>query len=335
MPGARTVAFPARTRRDAHACTAGAAETVTPLEDDFLDRWVYANPALAGRRELLVRWLEDPTPREDIAAALGMPLGTLLRAFAETAPLSGPIRFLYRGVRFSVVAMAGICDDVCGDRFPRFGAPVTLRCYLADDTLLPQGMFEAADWNFMDGGRPGFLGYAYGVRHHRALYLAGLQSDLAVRYSYLFQGRGGSTEVRSGEDAQERDPAELVARYGSYVPVLRRTFQRYWIQVLLGAVCAWAAAEPDLTELGLLKYALEPEEDERGHVVHRVYRELPGRLGGAARCVRIADRCHPYTVTPLARVSAYLGDRWQREASTELTSSSRTGTSGSSGSPAG
>lgn len=300
----------AQTGSDGHACAAPAAEAIVPPAEDFLHRWVYGNPALAGR-ELLVRWLEDPTEREDIAASHGMTLGALLRPFNETAPLSDPVEFMYRYVSFSVVAMSGICDDVAGERYPRFGAPITLRCYYTDPGLLPQDMYEAADWNFMDAGLPGYLGYAYGVRYGPAVYLAGLQSDLAVRYSYLFQGRGGCTAVRVGDEVAERDPAGLAARYGPYVPVLRRTFQRYWIPVLLGAVCAWARTQPELSELGVLRYALGQAEQERGNVVHRVYRELPERLTSTLRCVSVGGRCHVYFVSRLDEVKAYLGERWR------------------------
>jgi hypothetical protein len=309
MSDAETSALAAG-KQDGHACAAGAAQTVAPPGGDFMRRWAYDNPGLADRRELLIRWLEDPAPREDIARTMDMPLGTLVRSFTETAPISEPIGFRYRNIPFSVMVMVGICDDVSDERFPRFGVPITLRCYLADDTLLPQEMFEAADWNFMDAGRPGFLGYAYGVRHDGALYLAGLQSDLAARYTYLFQGRGGDTEVRAGEGTRTYYPSDLVTRYGPFVPVLRRTFQRYWIQILLGAVCAWAGAEPGLTEVGLLRYVLEPDEDVPGNVVHRVYRELPQKLPGAVRCVRVSGRCHPYWVSPLACVQEFLGGRW-------------------------
>jgi hypothetical protein len=293
-----------------HACATSEAETLVPPDEDFLHRWVYANPELTGR-DLLFRWLEDPAEREDIAASQGMKLGELLRPFNETAKLSDPVEFMYRYMSFSVVAMAGICDDVAGDRYPRFGAPVTLRCYYTAPGPLPQDMHDAADWNFMDAGRPGYLGYAYGVRFGPAVYLAGLQSDLAVRYSYLFQGRDGSTAVRDGDEVTERDTAYLAARYGRYIPVLRRTFQRYWMLVLLGAVCAWARTEPELSEFALLKYVLEPAERERGNVVGRLYRELPSRLGSSLRCVRAAGRRHLYFVSGLDEVEAYLGERWQ------------------------
>ncbi len=288
-----------------------AVETIALRDDGALRRWVYDNPALADRRELFARWLEDTTPREVIAKRLGVDLGTLLRSFNETAPLSEPIDFTYRGVPFSVVAMAGTCDDVAGERFPAFGEPVTLRCYLTDDTLLPRGMFEAADWNYMDAGRPGFVGYAYGVRHGGTLYLAGVQSDLGVRYSYLFQGRSAGTDVRSGDRVELREAGDLAARYGDRVPVLRRTFQRYWISIMLGAVTAWASGEPELAELGLLQFALEPEEDRKGHVVHRLYRELPERLGWGTRRVLLGDACHVYRVARLAAVVEQLGARWR------------------------
>ena len=289
----------------------GAVETIAVRDDGALRRWVYDNPALADRRDLFVRWLEDTTPREKIAERLGVDLGTLLRSFNETAPLSEPIDFTYRKVPFSVVAMAGTVDDVAGERFPAFGEPVTLRCYLSDDTLLPRGMFEAADWNYMDAGRPGFVGYAYGVRHDRTLYLAGVQSDLGVRYSYLFQGRSDGTDVRSGDRVELREAGDLATRYGEFVPVLRRSFQRYWISIMLGAVAAWASGEPELAELGLLQFALEPEEDRKGHVVHRLYRELPDRLGWGTRRVLLGDACHVYRVAELAAVVEHLGARWR------------------------
>jgi hypothetical protein len=290
-----------------------AGETLSLPPDDFLRRWAYDNPALADRRELLLAWLEDPTDREEVAEKAGLSLGALLRRFNETAPLSPPIGFRYRQTGFTVVGMAGVCDDVSGDRYPKFGSPVTVRCYYADPSVLPQAMFEAADWNFMDAGRPGFLGYGYGVRHGRTLYLAGLQSDLSVRYSYLFQGRTGATDVRTGDSVEQRPASELTQRYAPYVPVLRRTVQRYWIQIMLGAAAAWADAEPEVTEIGLLRFALEPEEAEHGNIVHRVYRDLPGRLGGISRVVRVGAHRHHYTVAPLSQVIDFLGDRWHRD----------------------
>ncbi|GAA3301828.1 hypothetical protein Dvina_05395 [Dactylosporangium vinaceum] len=286
------------------------SDALVPAPEDFFHRWVAGNPLLGERRELLARWLDDPTDREEIAAALGWPLGALLRSFNDTAPIGTPVPFTYRGARFSVTAMAGVCDDIVGERFPRFGAPVVLRCYLTEPDLLPQAMYEAADWNFMDAGRPGFVGYAYGVREGDTLYLAGLQSDLAARYSYLFQGRGEGTDVRVGDEVGYRPTADLVARFGRYVPVLRRTFQRYWIDVLLGAVAAWAATEPRLHTLGLLSFDLEPQEDAHGHLVHRVYRQLPERLDAGVRHVHTGGRCHTYRTAAFSRVAALLGERW-------------------------
>jgi hypothetical protein len=290
--------------------SAPATETVTVPPEDFLARWAFDNPAVPdATRALMNRWLLDPTERVDVAVAEGMSLGALLRSFNETAPLAEPLDFRYRDVGFTVRAMPAICDDVVGDRFPKFGAPVTLRVYYADPTLLPQGMYEAADWNFMDAGLPGYLGYAYGVRYENTLYLAGMQSDLAVRYAYLFQNRGGGTEVRAGDEVTERPATEESARFGTHVPVLRRTFQRYWIQVLLGAVVTWADTEPELTHLGLLWFPLEQEEDRDGHVVRRVYRQLPERLGTSTRWVETGAERHRYRTTTLADARVWLGDQ--------------------------
>lgn len=290
----------------------GAEETVTVPAEDFLARWAFDNPTVPEpTRRLFARWLLDPTERLDVAVREGMSLGKLLHAFNETGPLSEPVDFRYRDVGFAARTMPAICDDVAGDRFPKFGEPVTVRLYYADPTLLPQGMYEAADWNFMDAGLPGYLGYAYGVRHGETLYLAGMQSDLAVRYAYLFQGRG-DTEVRVGDEVFERPATDETARYGGHVPVLRRTFQRYWIKVVLGAAVAWAQTQPGLTHLGLLWFPLEPEEDRDGHVVRRVYRELPERLGTHTRQVVVGDERHRYRIASIADARAWLGDQWSR-----------------------
>jgi hypothetical protein len=278
----------------------------------FLQRWVHDNAYLGERAQLLGRWLVDATPREDIAARMGIPLGQLLRTLNDTAPLGPSCPFRYRTASFAVVAMAGVCDDLAGDRYPLFGEPVTLRCYLQDSTLLPQGMLEAADWNYMDGGLAGFVGYAYGVRHEDTLYLAGVQSDIGVRYGYLFQGRGGTTEIRVGDEVVPRAAAEVAGDYEQYVPVLRRTFQRYWIPILLAAALTWAQHDGQISRLGLLQFPREPQEDRRGHVVHRVYQELPERLGASLRHVVIDQHAFPYAVAPLALVERYLGGRWQR-----------------------
>lgn len=301
---------------------AEVAELVTGDDGAWLDRWVLGNPALGDRRELLARWLTDPTPREEIADQLGLSLGALLRSLNDTAPLGAALPFSYRSIPFTCRAMEGTCDDIADDRWPMFGAPVTLRCYLDDATLLPQDLFEAADWNFMDAGRPGFLGYAYGSWQDGTLYLAGLQSDLGVRYSYLFQGRAGGTEVRVGDEVVTRPADELVAAYGQYVPVLRRTFQRYWIQIMLGAVATWAGTRPDLDRIAILRFPFRPEEDTRGHVVHRVYQELPGRLGSRVRCVQVNGRCHTYSVSTVDDVTGYLGERWRPGSSTSRSLSS-------------
>jgi hypothetical protein len=283
----------------------------TATERDFLRRWVDDNAHLGERRELLRRFIVDPTPRDEVARSLGMPLGRLLRAFNDTAPLGPHCAFSYRRVPFHVIAMLGTCDDVVGGRYPMFGQPVTLRCYFRDPPL-PQGMLEAADWNFMDAGRPGFVGYAYGVRHEGTLYLAGLQSDLGVRYAYLFQGRGDTTDVRVGDDVVGCSAADMAARFGHCVPALRRTFQRYWIAILLAAALTWAQEQGGVTELGLLQFSREPEERERGHVVQRVYEALPERIGASLRRVVVDGRPHEYAVAPLTAVAAHLGDAWRR-----------------------
>ncbi|WP_235609333.1 hypothetical protein, partial [Frankia casuarinae] len=159
-------------------------------------------------------------------------------------------------------------------------------------------------------GRDGFLGYCYGVRHGDTLYLAGLQSDLAARYAYLFQAHGGRTHVRVGEEVVHGDTTVLAARWGSHVPLLRRTFQRYWIDVLLAGVLAWSVQDGGLDAVGVLRFPLTEAEGRSGHLVHRVYRDLPDRLGCSPRTVVVGARRHPYQVARLEQVADYLGDRF-------------------------
>lgn len=275
----------------------------------FLKRWIEEHAYIEDHRIRLRRWMTNPTPREDIAAELGVSLGQLLRRFNSTAPLSDPISFVYRRIAYGVRGMYGLCDDVADNRYPLFGAPLTLRCYIEDRSLMPQGMYEAADWNFMDAGIDGFVGYAYGVLHEKTLYLAGLQSDLAVRYSYLFQERGETTEVRRGDDVVERSAGEMKAAFGQYVSVLRRTFQRYWIQVLLGACLTWAERD-GLDSIGLLQFERNDEENQSGHVVQRVYRILPDRLNATMMSVWVDEKPNRYAVASLASIREYLGERW-------------------------
>lgn len=283
-----------------------AIQTISLPQRDFLSEWVYDKAALADRRALFTRWFTDPTPRDEIAAQLGISLGALLRTFNDTAPLQDPLPFCYRNIGFEVVAMAGVCDDVADGRFPAFGTPITLRCYMRAPTPLPQHMFEAADWNYMDAGRAGFVGYAYGVRHGGCSYFAGLQSDLATRYTYLFQGRGASSAVRRGDEVLEVPATQRLEPVES-VRVLRRTFQRTWIEILLGAVLTWADADSGLDRIGLLQFPMTAEEDEPGTVVHRVYRALPTKLKTVPAMVRIGDQCHEYAVTTTAALREHLG----------------------------
>jgi hypothetical protein len=215
-------------------------------------------------------------------------------AFPKAKP-SAPIGFRHRETGFLVRAGAD------GGSEPRFGSPVTLRVYYADPTVLPQAMFEAADRTFMDAGHPGFLGYAYGVRHSETLYLAGLHSDLAMRCAALFANRGGTTEIRAGDTVERRATTVETQRYGEFVPVLRNTFQRYWIQILLCGAVAWARTEPALSQLGLLW----PDED-RGGVVRRIYRELPDRLSTRPRWVSVGAERHHYLVTTITEAALCL-----------------------------
>lgn len=274
--------------------------------DDWMRRHVVDNPHVADHRDLFLRWFDTTADRERVAAAEGLPLGRLLYIFNDTAPLGRPLPYRYGGIAFEVVPMAGVCDDVAGDRYGRFGEPATLRFYLTEPDVLPSDMFEVADWNFMDAGRPGYVGYAYGSVIGPALYLSGIQSDLAVRYSYLFQAKAATTHVRTGLEVAERPAAELAARFGGAVPTLRRVFQRRWIDVALGGIMRFCRAA-GLTEVGIHQFPLDDAERAPGSVMQRVYRLLPDRLGSARRELS-GQR---YLVASLDRIERHLGDAYE------------------------
>ena len=289
-----------------------AADVVTLPAEDFLDRVIRRNAWIDGHRSLFDRWFDTPVDREEAARSEGIALGVLLRTFNGTAPLEPPLGYAFRRVPFEVIGMAGACDDIHGDRFPRFGEPRTLRCYLADPSVVPQRVCEAADWNFMDAGREGFVGYAYGVQHDRTLYLAGIQSDLAVRYGYLLQRGHGATEVRDGDAVTERVPDDLIAEYGACVPALRRSFQRWWVPILLAGICTWLSAPGRPSELAFMDFDLSPSERQRGHVLWRLYRDLPRKLGACQRTVSVGADRYQFRVVTVVSMHEWLGAAWQR-----------------------
>jgi hypothetical protein len=268
--------------------TRSLTAAVTVIEADrsesvFLEDYIASRPPESV--ELHRRYFDSPICRQEAADREGLSLGSLLRTFNETAPLSPPVAYDFGGREFAVRSMDALCDDFHGPRFGPFGDPLTLRMYLTGTAGLPAEMFRLADWNFMDGRESFFVGYAYGSVCRGMVFLSGIQSDIAQRYTYLFQGNRGDTEVREGEGVVLRATDDLRDLYGSFVPVFRKVFQRRWIPALMAGVVA-ACRERGVSAVALQRFELTAEEERPGHIVHRIYEAIPGAVPGVAVGVR-------------------------------------------------
>jgi hypothetical protein len=253
-----------------------------------------------GQTELLAAVLDSPELRADIAVRLGLTRGALLRRLNDTAPPQPSIAYRAFGEDFSVVAMHGVCDDYHGDRYGKFGDPVTLRFYADPSCGVPQWVFEMADWNFMDAGRPAYVAYLYGTVLDSILFTSGIQSDLAARYAYILQDRG-PTEIRI------KDEVYAVGRRTSktdptIVPRLRRVFQRRWLMVVLAGTVQFMR-KSGLRWFALQQFELEPEEDADGHQMRRIYRNLPRRFNGRYTRVLTEDCEYRYCVCDVRRLA--------------------------------
>jgi hypothetical protein len=273
-------------------------------ESAFLEDYIASRPpeSIALHR----RYFDSPIGRQEAAEREGLPLGRLLRTFNETAPLSPPVVYDFGGREFAVRSMDALCDDFHGPRFGPFGDPLTLRMYLTGAAGLPAEMFRLADWNFMDGREPFFVGYAYGSVCAGLFFLSGIQSDVAQRYTYLFQGNRGDTEVREGEEVVLRSTEDLRQLYGSFVPVFRKVFQRRWIPALMAGVVA-ACRERGIEAVALQRFALTAEEERPGHIVHRIYAAIPGAVPGVAVEVRTDRATYRYHRMEIADLAGFAG----------------------------
>ena len=285
------------------AACAQATLEIDRSETEFLDDHFASCPPAV--RELHRRYLDTAIPREEAAEREGLRLGRLLRALNETAPLSGGLSYACARWQFVVRSMDALCDDFHGSRFGAFGAPITLRVYLTEEAGLPAEMFRLADWNFMDGGQPFFVGYAYGSVHDGTMFLSGLQSDMAQRYTYLFLAQDGETEVREGEEVVLRSTDDLQTLYGGYVPLFRKAFQRKSIPALMGGVVAVARSR-GLDAVALHRFPLTAEESRPGNIVHRVYEGVPAKVPGTRLEVRTDRASYRYHRMELADVAEYV-----------------------------
>ena len=263
--------------------------------DDFLSRWVGNNPWISARqRRLMKLYINSSTDRGDAARAEGLPIGKLVRSLNTTGPALSPVRFAFANVSFEIRGMRGLCDDVYGERYAKFGTPLVLRLYLTDSDGIDQRVFEAADWNFMDMGFPGFIAYVYGVFCEDMFFVSGMQSDLAARYTYIFRGKGG-VDVRSGDEILSSDEISQVNVDGATIRTLRRRFIRRWREIVLAAIDCYGVAIGDYSSVALHEFPLDDHELVSSHQMSRIYRSLPGRFAARRIVVETASEAYKYT----------------------------------------
>jgi hypothetical protein len=181
--------------------------------------------------------------------------------------------------------MYGLVDDYFGERYGKFGRPITFRVYLKTDNKLSDEIFKLADWNFMSAGKECFIGYIIGSIYDNKLWISGIQSDISQRYSWLFQKRG-IREIRVGNQVKKMDNSQFIQEYKKEIPIIRNTFQRDWIKILLCSILHFITNNGINTFL-LQKFELDELENKKGAFMHRIYRELPQKLNASLTTINV------------------------------------------------
>lgn len=245
------------------------------VEETFFEKHILGNSHLEGlAKEVFVKYVDTETDRQAIALMHGMSLKQLLMdVFNNTAPVSEKYYINFKTYCYSYNEMQGTCDDYCGDRFGKFGQPRVLRVYLKNCTQIPKELFEFADWNYMSAGLDYFIGYIYGVIYNNTYYISGIQSDFAQRYTFLYQNEGYVNIAYQG-NVVEVENELLVEKYSKYIPDIRRCFQRFWVTIFLKIIKDYSIKN-NIEAIGIQHFELTTEEQLKGNIVNRIYRELP------------------------------------------------------------
>lgn len=268
--------------------------SINDSKDQFFRRHILENGHIKDHLPYFQEYLDTPIDREEIAARLNLELGALLEIFNQSAPIDHNfLQFTHKNYEFSISKMEGLCDDFYGDRMGKFGQPLTLRFYLETPGTLPAEIFDLADWNFMGAGKAFFLGYSYGSVFQDVYFISGLQSDLAVRYGYLFQLKTGSTEVRRGNQVQIESTVHLGTVYKPHISELRRAFQRDWLTIFIAGIEAFVKKE-QLRHWALHQFPLTKKEMAKGNILHRIYRGIPQHMQGSPLMVHTLDQQYLY-----------------------------------------
>jgi hypothetical protein len=283
-------------------------------EDNFWKTHVLLNSYIKNNLNLFILYLNSSIDRQEAAEQEGIKIGELLKIFNKTAPVLNPIKYSYQKIDIDYVIrpMNGLCDDYYGDRYGKFGNPVTLRIYLTEKCGLPAKFFELADWNFMDADLPYFVGYSYGSQYDNILFLSGIQSDIAQRYTYLFLAKGEGTQVRENDEIQFRDTDDLKEKYGILVPRFRKIFQRNWIDIMFAGILSYMIVNK-LEAVAIHQFPLIEEENQSIHLVNRIYRGIKRKLRGQDLVISTKEHEYLYYKIEVKELYNYLKKQWNLE----------------------
>lgn len=244
-------------------------DNVKEKADPFLFHIISQSNTLNEKsKELIYQYYDTSYERGAIALLHHLPLSQMMfDIFNNTGDREAAVYYTYKKKQFSYQLMNGICDDYYGERYCKFGAPFVIRVYIQNYDPIPSEVFNIADWNYMSDRKDGFLGYIYGSFYKKEIYVAGLQSDIGQRYSFLF-GKKCESFYNNGQSVIYIENDLIVDKFHIYIPYIRNYFQRDWISILMQAVVD-VCYNRNIEYLNLLQYTRDPEEE--GYIVDRIY----------------------------------------------------------------
>lgn len=220
------------------------------------------------KKELLYKYYNTPYDRSAIALLYNMSLAEMMfDIFNKNGYEESEVYFKHKNRRYSFILMNGICDDYYGEKYCKFGTPFVIRIYMPDYSPIPCEIFSMADWNYMSNRKDGFIGYIYGSFYQNEIYVAGMQSDICQRYTYLY-GQQTKTFYNDGHDIIYIENDLIVKKYKQYIPYIRRYFQREWLDIFMKSLII-VCYKHHIQNMNLLKYT----RDTEGYIVDRIYNQ--------------------------------------------------------------
>ena len=238
------------------------------MSDVFLKRIVEKYIFSTEDQEIIYKYFDSPYERTSISMVENIPMDYLMyEVFNNIGKVVFEKEYTYKGRHFSFSFFEGLCDDYYGNRYCKFGNPFVIRVYIDEIIPIPHEVYDMADWNFMNARKEGFLGYIYGSYSNDSIYIAGIQSDLCQRYTYLF-GQYTESFYKTNGSVVYIENDLVVDKYKYVIPYIRKFFQREWINILMAAVLQ-CKNFLGFSKVHLLDYTLSEDD---GEIVDRIYK---------------------------------------------------------------